>query len=150
MQDKRGWVNLTSDYSYAIGYCRRSWIDLLGWFRDMPSQFWSCTKWMAPLLWYPQRYNLHGNLETLHSTDFTCNQVPLAYMAVFSQAILEPGSSGLKLSAHPTCPQDKRKSGDYQIIFSFQIDEQLKNMLRCFVFNIHEWSREPPPPHTQT
>ena len=55
--------------------------------------------------WYPQRYNFereHGG----HCTHdvFYKHQVPLSYMAVFRQAIFEPGPSDPELNAVPTRP----------------------------------------------
>ena len=41
----------------------------------MSSQFWSVTEGLAPPLWYPQRYNLNGNLEDIApTTDFACTR----------------------------------------------------------------------------
>ena len=66
----------------------------------MPTKFWSSTKWMAPSLWY----NLDGKLppEALFGWElggycthdgFYINRMPLAYMAVFRKASLQPRPS---------------------------------------------------------
>ena len=55
---------------------------------------------MPPNLWYPQRYNFEWELGGYCTHEgFYMHQVPLMYMAVLNQVILEPGPSGLELSA---------------------------------------------------
>ena len=53
-----GWLGLTSDLSYVVGYCRCSRTHPKGWSGDILSGFWYSTKGMAAPLWYPQRYSL--------------------------------------------------------------------------------------------
>ena len=69
----------------------------------MPSQFWSVTEGMAPPLWYPQKYNLDGNMEDIApTTDFTCTRYHWRTWQFFHQVSLEPWPSGPVLSTLTT------------------------------------------------
>ena len=67
------------------------------------------TEEMALPLWYPQRSNFeweHGGYCT--HDEFYMHQCHLVYMAVFLQANLEHGPSGLELSTLPAGPPRPR------------------------------------------
>ena len=71
----------------------------------MTSQFLSFAKEKIQPIWYPQSDNFEKKNGGHCTHDgFYMHQMPLVYMAVFSQKNIEPETSGLELSALLTGP----------------------------------------------